>query len=106
MHDMLREVARVLETAAQVMEQRPGLDPDAAVRTAIWGTVPNVDVPDDTADGLLYDEAVMAIEGYDAERYGYDPEGIQHLPRHDAIEAARARAADLFRLCPPPQRER
>lgn len=82
--------ADVLERAATAMDTNPALDPDGAVRLAVWG---NPDTPypdDDNAPGCdLFDEASSAIECF----CGYQGNGIEQIPRRDAIEAARAEAA-------------
>ncbi len=83
-------VADVLERAATAMENNPCLDPDGAVRLAVWGNPETPYPDDDNSPGCdLYDEAHSAIECF----CGYQGNGIQDIPRRDAIEAARAEAA-------------
>lgn len=82
-------VAEVLTTAANAMERDPRLDPDNAVRLAVWG-VPNAVVPQrQTTESDLYDVAVSAIEC----QTGWQGEGIAQVPRREAIQAAREEAA-------------
>jgi hypothetical protein len=87
-------VADVLERAATAMTNNPALDPDGAVRLAVWGH-PETPYPGDQEPGAeAFDYAESAIECWIAEKHGYDPGGgIDHLDRADAIEAARAEAA-------------
>lgn len=87
-------VSRTLTTAADLMQANPGLDPDGAVRQAVWGD-PNTLYPGDQEPGAeTFDYAESAIECWIAARHGYDPGGgIDHLDRSEAIEAARAEAA-------------
>lgn len=89
-----RAIAKTLETTAALLEANPRLDPDAAVRQAIWGT-PAAHVPvNDTADSRVYDDVTSAIEGYDAQLHGYEcGDGIDRMPRGNGIRAARAEAA-------------
>lgn len=95
-----RAIAAALETTARLMESRPELDPDGAVRMAIWGTPEAMLPAEDTTDSLLYDDAVSAIECYDADKNGYDPgDGIQRLDRSAAIEAARVEARRFRSYC-------
>lgn len=82
-------VAEVLTTAANAMERDPGLDPDRAVRLAVWGVADAVVPQRQTTESDLYDEAVSAIEC----KTGWQGEGIADTPRQDAIRAARAEAA-------------
>ncbi|MEL3944851.1 hypothetical protein [Streptomyces sp. LNU-CPARS28] len=87
--------ADALERAAIAMENNPGLDPDGAVRIAVWGH-PDTPYPDDgQGPGVeAFDLAECAIESKVAAKYGYDAgDGIDHLDRSDAIAAARAEAA-------------
>jgi hypothetical protein len=90
-------VADALERAADLMEQNPDLDPDGAVRQAVWGH-PETPYPGDQEPGAeTFDYAESAIECFIAGEQGYDPgEGIQHLNRADAIDAARMEA-DRYR---------
>ncbi|MHA4819475.1 hypothetical protein ACXZ65_34560 [Streptomyces aculeolatus] len=87
-------IARTLNAVAEALESRSHLDPDAAVRMVIWGT-PKAHVPDrETTDSLLYSEVVTAIEGYDANKNGYEcGNGIDRLDRRAAIAAALQEAA-------------
>jgi len=87
------EVARVLDAAADAMEQDPSLDPDGAVRLAIWGDSETLYPGDQEPGAESFDYAESAIECWVANKHGYDPGGgIDHLDRDDAIEAARAEA--------------
>lgn len=86
------EVAHVLTAAANAMRRDPRLDPDNAVRVAVWG-VPDAVVPQrQTVESDLYDEAVSAIEV----KCGWQGEGIARIPREQAIDAARDEA-DRYR---------
>lgn len=86
-------VADVLERAATAMETNPALDPDGAVRLAVWGD-PETPYPGDQEPGAeVFDHAESAIECFVANEQGYDPgDGIQHLTQADAIDAARMEA--------------
>ena len=82
-------VACVLDAAAEAMEGDPSLDPDAAVRLAVWGD-PEASYPGDEGTGAEeFNEAESAIECY----CGWQGNGIQQIPRDEAIAAARAEAA-------------
>ncbi|MGW5477671.1 hypothetical protein [Streptomyces sp. NPDC004008] len=82
-------VADVLERAATAMETTPGLDPDGAVRLAVWGNA-NTPYPGDEAPGAeIFDTAESLIECY----CGWQGNGIDRIPRDEAIAAARAEAA-------------
>lgn len=93
-------VADVLDDAADFLERTPGLDPDGAVRKAVWGT-PDAHVPErETADSELYATVTSAIEAWDADRHGYEPgNGIADLDVEDAITAARAEAGRFRSYC-------
>ncbi len=82
------------------LKAQPRLDPDGAVRVAIWGT-PDAKVPvDPTADSLVYDEVTTAIECWDAYENNYEPgNGIDHLDRRAALEAAQAEARRFRSYC-------
>ncbi|HEX9755732.1 MAG TPA: hypothetical protein VGA42_08485 [Gemmatimonadales bacterium] len=81
--------ASTLDKAADLMEAHPHLDPDGAVRQAIWGD-PETKYPGDNAPGAdAFDEASTAIECF----CGYQGNGIASIPRTEAIEAARAEAS-------------
>jgi hypothetical protein len=85
-------VADVLTRAADLMEADRGMDPDGAVRQAVWGNS-ETPYPGDGEPGAdLFDVAESAIECF----CGYQGNGIEQIPRRDAIEAARAEA-DRFR---------
>ncbi|MFJ8006120.1 hypothetical protein [Streptomyces fagopyri] len=87
-------VARVLDEAADLMEADRTLDPDGAVRLAVWGD-PETPYPGDNAPGAdEFNEASSAIEC----KCGYQGNGIRDIPQRDAIAAARAEAA-RFRSC-------
>ncbi|MFD8805593.1 hypothetical protein [Streptomyces sp. NPDC059597] len=87
-------IADVLDRAATAMETNPALDPDGAVRLAVWGD-PETPYPGDQQPGAdTFDQAEIAIESWVADKHGYNPGGgIDHLDRTEAIEAARAGAA-------------
>lgn len=93
-------IADTLTAAADAMENAPGLDPDGAVRQALWGH-PDTPYPGDNAPGAdLFDEAESAIECYIANQDGHDPgDGIDRIPPQRAIEAARAEAARFRSYC-------
>jgi hypothetical protein len=81
-------VADTLTRAATAMENNPQLDPDGAVRLAVWGNS-ETPYPGDGAPGAdLFDEAESAIECY----CGWQGNGIQQIPQDEAIAAARAEA--------------
>lgn len=82
-------VADVLERAATAMETTPGLDPDGAVRLAVWGTSDAHAPVRQTTESDLYDEAVTAIEA----KCGWQGHGIDRIPVREAIDAARQEAA-------------
>lgn len=85
----MNSVADALERAANAMQANPRLDPDSAVRFAVWGD-PNTPYPGDDAPGAeTFDYAESAIECY----CGWQGNGIDRIPRRDAIRAARAEAA-------------
>ncbi|MFF7142286.1 hypothetical protein ACFZB5_13690 [Streptomyces nodosus] len=90
----LTAVADALERAATAMETNPRLDPDGAVRLAVWGN-PETPYPGDQAPGAAtFQEAETAIESWIAAKHGYNPSGgIDHLNQAEAITAARAKAA-------------
>jgi hypothetical protein len=82
-------IADVLTRAADLMDADPGLDPDGAVRQAVWDN-PETPYPGDGEPGAdLFDVAASAIECF----CGYQGNGIQDIPRRDAIEAARTEAS-------------
>ncbi|MFG3085107.1 hypothetical protein [Streptomyces parvulus] len=82
-------VADALTRAATAMETNPNLDPDGAVRLAVWGN-PDTPYPGDNAPGAdAFNEAVSAIECY----CGWQGNGIADIPVPEAIAAARAEAA-------------
>ena len=82
-------VSDALTRAATAMENNPQLDPDGAVRLAVWGD-PETKYPGDNEPGAdLFDEASSAIECF----CGYQGNGIDRIPRRYAIEAARSEAA-------------
>jgi hypothetical protein len=87
------KVSIVLNKAADLMETTPGLDPDGAVRKAVWGSR-NAPYPGDNAPGAEeFDEAESLIECYIADEDGDDPgNGIAWIPAPRAITAARAEA--------------
>jgi hypothetical protein len=81
--------ASTLDQAADLMQANPNLDPDGAVRQAVWGN-PETPYPGDNAPGAgIFDDATSAIECF----CGYQGNGIAGIPRAEAIEAARAEAA-------------
>ncbi|MFC8515505.1 hypothetical protein [Streptomyces sp. NPDC057257] len=85
-------VADTLDRAADLMENDPDLDPDGAVRLAVWGNS-ETPYPGDGEPGAdLFDEASSAIECF----CGWQGHGIQQIPQAEAIGAARAEA-DRFR---------
>jgi len=90
-------VAHVLEMAADIMETRPDLDPDGAVRLTLFGD-PDAHVPNDGSPvSDLYDTAYSAITGGHYEKHGFlDPLPLQEVPTADAIPVARE-AAERFR---------
>ncbi|MEU5596642.1 hypothetical protein [Streptomyces sp. NPDC020298] len=82
-------VAGVLENAATIMDAHPNLNPDQAVRQAVFGN-PHAHVPErQTTEADLYDEAHSLIEAY----CGWQGNGIDRIPRQEAIDAARTEAA-------------
>ena len=82
------EIADTLATVANLLEQAPGLDPDGAVRLAIWGDA-NATYPGDTEPGAaLFDEVESAIEC----KTGWQGNGIAHIPAAEAATAARDEA--------------
>ena len=82
-------IADVLERAATAMENNTELDPDGAVRLAVWGD-PETPYPGDNAPGAdVFDDASSAIECF----CGWQGNGIDRIPAAEAIEAARAEAA-------------
>lgn len=86
-------VARVLRAAADAMEADASLDPDGAVRAAVWGD-PDAEYPgDDEPGSQVFDEAESAIECF----CGYQGNGIADIPQAQAIEAARSEAARFYR---------
>ncbi|MCX5285940.1 hypothetical protein [Streptomyces sp. NBC_00198] len=82
-------VADVLERAATAMVTNRRLNPDAAVRLAVWGS-PDTPYPDDdNAPGCdLFDEAASLIECF----CGWQGNGIAAIPADEAIDAARTEA--------------
>lgn len=81
--------ANALDRAATAMQGNPALDPDAAVRQAVWGN-PETKYPGDGQPGAdVFDDATSAIECY----CGWQGNGIDRIPRSQAIAAARAEAA-------------
>lgn len=82
------------DKVADILDEQPGLDPDGAVRLAIWG---NVDTPypgDDEPGADTFDEVESAIECYIARADGDDPgNGIAWIPAARAAAACRAEAA-------------
>ncbi|MFJ4627129.1 hypothetical protein [Streptomyces sp. NPDC088847] len=86
-------IARVLRESAAAMEADPSLDPDGAVRQAVWGHR-DAPFPGDGQPGAdLFDEASSAIEC----KTGWQGHGIEHIPQAEAIAAARAEAARFGR---------
>ncbi|NUS78486.1 MAG: hypothetical protein HOV70_20120 [Streptomyces sp.] len=86
-------VADALTRAATAMENNAALDPDGAVRLAVWGNSETPYPDDDNSPGCdTFDEASSAIECF----CGYQGNGIADIPRLEAIEAARAEA-DRFK---------
>ncbi|MFE9684156.1 hypothetical protein [Streptomyces sp. NPDC006285] len=82
-------VADTLTRAATAMENNPHLDPDGAVRLAVWGH-PETPHPGDGAPGAdLFDEASSAIECF----CGWQGNGIDRIPVPEAIAAAHSEAA-------------
>lgn len=82
-------VADALIRTADAMENDPGLDPDGAVRLAVWGDSETLYPGDNEPGADIFDEAQSAIECF----CGYQGNGIANIPRAEAIEAARAEAA-------------
>ncbi|MFJ6085124.1 hypothetical protein ACIQI8_27320 [Streptomyces sp. NPDC092369] len=82
-------VADALERAATAMETNPRLDPDGAVRLAVWGNAETLYPGDDTPGALTFDSASSAIECF----CGWQGNGIDRIPRDEAITAARSEAA-------------
>lgn len=81
--------ARALESAAGFMESSRDLNPDAAVRLAVWGK-PNIPYPGDDAPGAdAFNEATSAIKAH----CGWQANGIDRIPQGEAITAAHAEAA-------------
>lgn len=82
------EVADTLDTVATLLENTPGLDPDGAVRLAIWGD-PDTPYPGDEAPGAeLFDMVTTLIEC----KTGWQGNGIDRTPAAEAITAARDEA--------------
>lgn len=80
--------ARVLNLAADAMEADATLDPDGAVRLAVWGD-PDAKYPGDNAPGAeVFDAAESSIEVV----CGYQGNGVADIPQPLAIRAARAEA--------------
>lgn len=87
-------VVETLDKVAGILDEQPGLDPDGAVRLAVWG---NSDTPypgDDEPGADVFEHVEMLIEGYIAAQDGHDcGDGIAWVPPNRAIEACRAEAA-------------
>lgn len=80
--------ARALDGLADALEADRGLDPDQALRLAVWGD-PRAPYPGDHAPGAAaFDEAHSAMEA----KTGYRA-AVERIPRGEAIAAARAEAA-------------
>jgi hypothetical protein len=87
-------VARVLDGLADALETDRGLNPDQALRRAVWGDADKA-YPGDHAPGAdLFDEAHTALEAA-TESQGA---GIERVPRDEAVVAARAEAV-RYRTC-------
>ena len=82
-------VADTLTRTADALEHSPYLNPDAAVRFAVWGNSETPYPGDDAPGAAEFDEATSAIECY----CGWQGNGIADIPRDEAIAAARAEAA-------------
>ncbi|MFD9903886.1 hypothetical protein [Streptomyces sp. NPDC059063] len=81
--------ARTLDALADALEDNPRLNPDTALRLAVWGDR-NARFPGDGALGAtLFTECESAMEC----RLGWPAQGIAHVDRLPAISAARAEAA-------------
>ncbi|MEV0090430.1 hypothetical protein [Streptomyces sp. NPDC050738] len=88
-------VVEMLDKVAGLLDEDAALDPDGAVRLAIWGS-PNIPYPDDdNAPGTeLFDAVENLIEGYIANQDGHDcGDGIDWIPADRAAAACRAEAA-------------
>ena len=82
-------IADALTKAADALGNDPSLDPDRALRIAIWNN-PNAVYPGHHAPAAdTYDQATSAILTATG-MHGHD---IASIPRHTAITAARSEAA-------------
>jgi hypothetical protein len=89
-------IAATLDEVGDHLSRTPDLDPDGALRLAIWGTPDTARPVGNTADTALFDEVEPLIEGYDAARHGYEcGDGIAGIDRDAAIVACRAVAARI-----------
>lgn len=81
--------ARALDGLADALEADASLNPDEALRKAVWGD-PHTPYPSDDAPGAdAFEEAHSAMEA----KTGFQGAGIDGVPRAVAIAAAREEAA-------------
>ncbi|GAB2891630.1 hypothetical protein [Streptomyces mayteni] len=101
-----RSIHRALSATATAMKQDTTLDPSGAARQVILGDRDAVHDDSQSPRMALLDEVESAIECRDADNNDYDPgNGIQDIPRGDAIRAAKEEAA-RFRSIANRQRQR
>ncbi|GHI41895.1 hypothetical protein [Streptomyces violascens] len=86
-------IAVMLDKVASTLENSTGLNPDQAVRLAIWGDADTPDPEHGTPSADMFREITVLIACHIANEDGMDPrDSIAWIPPHRAAAACRAGA--------------